>query len=148
MYRRKRIFTQQSKFASAWYPDTHQGVSHTCQIPRRGKNLMVFPPILWSYGGGCRSHGFRKKSNIFNFQYIWFILECCGRKQADFMGGYDPSRLTRLRINTFSSVIFICKVIFWSYRKNIKYHNIFFSPPQKKTNIFFWQRLNITKWAF
>ena len=60
---------------------------HTCQIPRRGKNLMVFPPILWSFGGGCRSHGFWKNRFFFYFRYIWFILESFGRKQADFMGG-------------------------------------------------------------
>ena len=40
---------------------------HTCQIPCRGKNLMVFPPISWSYGGGGRSHSFWKKKKTFFF---------------------------------------------------------------------------------
>ena len=26
--------------------------------PTGEKTLMVFPPILWSYGGGCQSHVF------------------------------------------------------------------------------------------
>ena len=68
---------------------------------------MVFPPILWSYGGDCDLMDFEKIFFFFNFRHIWFILGGCGRKQADFMGGYDLSSLTRLKINTFSSAILL-----------------------------------------
>ena len=80
------------------------------------ENLMVFPPILWSYGGGCRSHGFWKNLIFCNFQYIWFILGHCGQKQADFMGGYDLSSLTRLKINTFSTVKLLIETSKWNSR--------------------------------
>ena len=47
---------------------------------------MVFPPILWSYGGDADFTDFEKTSFLFfNFRHIWFILGRCGRKQADFI---------------------------------------------------------------
>ena len=73
-------------------------IVHTCQISRHGENLMIFPPILWSYGGDA---------NLTDFRHIWFILGHCGQKQANFMRGYDLGSLTCLKINTFSSAILL-----------------------------------------
>ena len=72
---------------------------------------MVFPPILWSYGGDADLTDFEKIFFFLNFWDIWFILGCCIRKQADFMGGYDLSSLTCLKINTFSSAILLIETV-------------------------------------
>ena len=50
---------------------------------------------------------FLEKIDFFYFRYILFILRRWGRKQTYFIGKYDLNRLTRLKINTFSSVILL-----------------------------------------
>ena len=80
-------------------------IIHTCQIPQRGKiSNQSYGLTAW----GADLSAF--KQSIF-FRHIWFRLGRCGWKQADFMGGYDLSSLTRLKINIFSSVISVILLI-------------------------------------
>ena len=78
---------------------------HTYQIPRWGKNLMVFPSILWSYYGGCRSHRFWKKKIFFlisgTFDSFWDIA--AGNKPILWEGmiwvGWHVSKLTPSQVS-------------------------------------------------
>ena len=75
--------------------------------PAGEKSHGIFTDLMVLWWGMPISSFLKKSFFFYNFWYIWFILGRCGRKQADFVGGYDRSSLTRFRINTFSSVILL-----------------------------------------
>ena len=74
--------------------------------PAGGKILWYFHRSYGLMAWDADLTAFEKKMIFLNFRYICFILGRCGRKQLDFMGGMMSS-FTRLKINTFSSVILL-----------------------------------------
>ena len=104
----------QSICASWGYQLSRKSKYSSCihaRSPARGRISWFF---RWSYGltAGDADLTVFEKIIFFNFRYIWLILGRCGPKQADFMGGYNLSSLTRLKVNLLK-----CHFVNWDLLK-------------------------------